>query len=129
MMLYRYLCLPVCPALCVHAVARALPCCFGLPNTRVSQCFLSRFTVASVHCRNESIGRRPVSRVVQRTLEKYVALSVGVDSLSRVINQIGNLKLYVQGPLLWYASEFMSEYPEENPNIVWSGWKHLETYE
>ena len=26
-------------------------------------------------------------------------------------------------------SEFVSEYPEENPNIVWSGRKHLETHE
>ena len=27
------------------------------------------------------------------------------------------------------TSEFVSEYPEENPNIVWSGRKHLETHE
>ena len=27
------------------------------------------------------------------------------------------------------TSEFVSEYPEENPNIVWSGRKHLETTE
>ena len=27
------------------------------------------------------------------------------------------------------ASEFVSEYPEENPNIVWSGRKHSETHE
>ena len=27
------------------------------------------------------------------------------------------------------TSEFVSEYPEENPNIVWSGRKHFETHE
>ena len=27
------------------------------------------------------------------------------------------------------TSEFVSEHPEENPNIVWSGRKHLETHE
>ena len=27
------------------------------------------------------------------------------------------------------TSEFVSEYPEENPNIVWSGRKHSETHE
>ena len=27
------------------------------------------------------------------------------------------------------TSEFVSENPEENPNIVWSGRKHLETRE
>ena len=27
------------------------------------------------------------------------------------------------------TSEFVSEYPEESPNIVWSGRKHLETHE
>ena len=27
------------------------------------------------------------------------------------------------------TSEFVSEYPEENPNIVWDGRKHLETHE
>ena len=55
---------------------------FGLSNTRVSpDVFISRFTVESVQCRNESIGRHPVSRVVQRTLGKYAALSVGVDQV------------------------------------------------
>ena len=108
MTLYRYLCLPVFPALCVSAVARALPwCCSGLSKTRLSRCFLSRLTVESVHCRNESIGRHPVSRVVQRTLGNYAALSVGVDSLFRVIDQVGNLEFsrYVRGPLSWYEGE------------------------
>ena len=27
------------------------------------------------------------------------------------------------------TSEFVSEYHEENPNIVWGGRKHLETFE
>ena len=78
-----------------------------LEHTCLSRCFLSRFTVESVRCRNESIGRHPVSRVVQLTLGKYAALSVGVDSLSRVIDQVGNLEFsrYVQGALLWYEGE------------------------
>ena len=48
-----------------------------------------------------------MSRVVQRTLGKYAALSVGVDSLSRVIDQGGNLEFsrYVHGPLSWYEGE------------------------
>ena len=48
-----------------------------------------------------------MSRVVERTLGKHAALSVGVDSLSRVFDQVGNLEFsrYVQGPLLWYEGE------------------------
>ena len=33
-----------------------------------------------------------MSRVVQRTLGKHAGLSVGVDSTSRVIDQVGNLE-------------------------------------
>ena len=72
------------------------PVCVGAPDKHVvSRCFLSRVTVESVHCRNESIGRHAVSRVVQRTLGKFAALSVGVDSLSRVIDQVRNLEFSV----------------------------------
>ena len=48
-----------------------------------------------------------MSLVVQRILGKYAALSVGVDSLSRVIDQVGSLDFsrYVQGPLSWYEGE------------------------
>ena len=54
---------------------------FDLSNTRLFRCFISRFTVESVQCRNESIRKNPVSRVVQRTLGKYAALSGVVDQV------------------------------------------------
>ena len=56
--------------LCFCGCTRASCVLFGHSNTRVSpDAFISRFTVESVQCGNESIGRHPVSRVVQRTLE------------------------------------------------------------
>ena len=87
--------------------ARFLGVVWSFEHTCLSRCFLSRFTVETVQCRKESIGKHPVSRVVQRTLGKYAALSVGVDSPSRVIDQVGNLVLswYVCGPLSWYEGE------------------------
>ena len=99
---------PLSCALCFCGCTRASLVLFcSFEHTCVSGCFLSRFTVESVHCRNESIGNHPVSRVVPRTLGKYAALSVGVDTLSRVIDQVGNLEFsrYVQGPLSWYEGE------------------------
>ena len=85
-----------------------------------------------------------MSRVVQRTLGKYAALSVGVDqwepgsfprcrpgckpgilevciwtSRGMKVNEFANLT----------TSEFVSEYTEEKPNTVWSGRKHLEPHE
>ena len=48
--------------LCFCGCTRASLVLFGLSNTRVSpDAFFSRFTVESVQCRNESIGRHPVS--------------------------------------------------------------------
>ena len=61
--------------------ARFLGVVWSFEHTSLSRCFLSRLSVESVQCRNESIGRQPVSRVVQRTLGKYAALSVGVDQV------------------------------------------------
>ena len=47
--LYRSLCLPVFPAFCVSAVARALPwCCLGFSNTRVSPDVLSPKSLSKV---------------------------------------------------------------------------------
>ena len=53
-----------------------------------------------------------MSRVAQRTLGKYAALSVGVDQVgtwlfSLVVDQVGNLEFsrYVYGPLSWYEGE------------------------
>ena len=53
-----------------------------------------------------------MSRVVQRTLGKYAALSVGVDQvgnfvLSRVADQVGNLEFSccVPGAISWYEGE------------------------
>ena len=78
-----------------------------------------------------------MSRVVQRTLGKYAALSVGVDSLSRVIDPgwksgvlavcckdlSRGMKVNEFADLT--TTGFVSEYPEENPNIMWSGRKQL----
>ena len=61
--------------------ARFLGVVWSFEHTCLSRCFLPRFTVESVQCRNESIRRHPVSRVVQRTLGKYAALAVGVDQV------------------------------------------------
>ena len=54
-------------------------------------------------CRNESIGRP--SRVTSATAYSWEVRSS--LSLSRVIDQVGNLEfsLYVQGPLSWYEGE------------------------
>ena len=67
-----------CIALCVFPFvlrslflrlhARFLGVVWSFEHTCLSDVFISRFTVESVQCRNESIGRHPVSRVVQRTL-------------------------------------------------------------
>ena len=80
--------------------ARFLGVIRSFEHTCLSRCFFSRFTVESVQCRNESIGRHPVSRVVQRTLGKFAALSVVVD-------QVGNPEFsrYVYGPLSWYEGK------------------------
>ena len=80
--LYRSWCLPVflrSVFLLLHA--RFLGFVWSFQHTCLSRCFIVRFTVESVQCRNESIGRHPMSRVVQRTLGKYGALSVGVEQV------------------------------------------------
>ena len=85
----------------------------GLSNTRVSpDVFISRFTIECVQSRSESLGRHPVSRVVQSTLGKYAALSVGVDQvgnlvLSVVADHVGNLEFSccVSGSLSLYEGE------------------------
>ena len=83
-----------------------------------------------------------MSRVVQRTLGKYAALSVGVDEvgnlvLSRVAEQVGTwnfrvvyLELSRGMKVNEFADcEFVSEYTDDECNIVWSGRKHLGTHE
>ena len=51
----------------LHARFSVSLVCVGDPDTSVfHEVFISRFTVKSVQCRNESIGRHPV---LQRTLE------------------------------------------------------------
>ena len=81
-----------------------------------------------------------MSRVVQRTLES-TQLSLLVSTLLPVLstrleiwNSRGMCKDLSRGMKVnefadLTTSEFVSEYPEENPNIVWSGRKHLETHE
>ena len=59
--LYRSLCLPVflrSVFLLLHA--RFLGVVWSFEHTCLSRCFISRFTVESVQCRNESIGRHSV---------------------------------------------------------------------
>ena len=84
----RFFCVP-CFCVCTRA---SFVFVWSFEHTCLSRWFISRFIDESVQCRNESIGRHLVSRVVQRTLGKYAALSVGVD-------QVGNLVLSrVAGP-------------------------------
>ena len=124
----------------LHARFSVSLVCVGDPDTSVfSPSFISRFTVDSAQCRNESIGRHPVSRVVQRTLES-TQLSLLVSTLLPVLstrlkiwNSRGMCKDFFRGMKVnefvdLTTSEFVSEYPEENPNIVWSGRKTLEKH-
>ena len=81
-----------------------------------------------------------MSRVVQRTLES-TQLSLLVSTLLPVLstrleiwNSRGVCKELSRGMKVnefadLTTSEFVSEYLEENPNIVWSGRKHLKTHE
>ena len=81
-----------------------------------------------------------MSRVVQRTRES-TQLSLLVSTLLPVLstrleiwNSRGMCKDLSRGIKVnefadLTTSEFVSEYPEENPNIVWSGRNHLETHE
>ena len=73
-----------------------------------------------------------MSRVVQRTLES-TQLSLLVSTLLPVLStrpEIWNSRgTKVNEFADLTTSEFVSEYPEENPNIVWSGRKHLETHD
>ena len=86
-----------------------------------------------------------MSRVVQRSLGKGAALSVGVDQVGTWLFSLLSTRLEAWNSRGMYmdlsrglkvnefadftASEFVSEYTEEKPNIVWSGRKHLETHE
>ena len=91
-----------------------------------------RFVLRSVFLRLHT------SRVAQRTLES-TQLSLLVSTLLLVLstrleiwNSRGMCKDLSRGMKVnefadLTTSEFVSENPEENPNIVWSGRKHLET--
>ena len=109
---------------------------FGLSNTLVSPDVLPQDSQSKVfNCRNESIGRHPVSRVEQRTLGKYAALS-GVDQVGTWLFSLLSTKLETWNSRGMYmdlsrgmkvnefadltTSEFVSKYTEEKPNIVWS---------
>ena len=83
--------------------------------------------------------------MVQRTLGKYAVLSVGVDQVGTWLFPVMSTRLEIWNSRGMYmdlcrgmkvnefaeltTSDFVSEYPEEKPNIVWSGWKRLETHE
>ena len=85
---------------------------FGHSNPRVSPDVSSQGSLSKVYNVETTIGRHPVSRVVQRTLGKYAALSVGVDQVenlvvSLVADQVGNLEFSccVPGSIWWYGGE------------------------
>ena len=98
----------------LHAHFSVSLVCVGDPDTSVF--------VESVQCRNESIGRHPVSRVVQRTLES-TQLSLLVSTLLPVLstrleiwNSRGMCKDLFRGTKVnefadLTTSEFVSEYP------------------
>ena len=125
--------------------ARFLGVVWSFEHTCFSHCFISRFTVESVQCRNESNGRHPVSRVVQRILGKYAALSVCVDQVGTWLFTLLSTRLETWNSRGMYmdlsrgmnvnefadltTSEFVSEYTGEKPNILWCGRKHLEAHE
>ena len=53
-------------------------------------------------------------------LETWISRGMYIDlSRGMKVNEFADLTI----------SEFVSEYTEEKPNIVWSGRKHLETHE
>ena len=142
MILYRHLCLSVCPAFCVSAVARALPwCCFGLSNTRVSPDAFSRDSMSKVFKVETSQLEGIPCHEWYSVLLGSTQLSLFVSTLFPVLstrleiwNSRGMCKDLSRGMKVnefadSTTSEFVSEYLEENPNIVWSGRKHLETHE
>ena len=137
-----------CIALCVFPFflrsvflllhARFLGVVWSFEHTCLSHCFISRFTVESVQCRNESNGRHPVSRVVQRILGKYAALSVGVDQVGTWLFSLLSTRLETWNSRGMYmdlsrgmkvnefadltTSEFVSEYTrgETQHCVEWS---------
>ena len=142
MILYRNLCLPVCRALCVSAVARALPwCCSGLPNTRVSPDAFSQDSLSKVFIvetsQLEGIPCHEWYSVLLGSTQPSLLVSTLVPVLStrlEIWSSRGMCKDLSRGMKVNEAaclttSEFVSEYPEENPNIVWSGrtWKLMST--
>ena len=99
--------------LCFFGCTRASFLLVGHSNTRVSPDVPSQGSLSKVS--NEETSQLAgilLSRVVQRTLGKYAALSVGVDQvgnlvLSRVADQVGNLDFSccVPGAISWYEGE------------------------
>ena len=133
--------------LCFSVCTRASLVLFGLSNTRLS---LPIFSL-KILCRKCSMQKRVNWKATRIT--SGTAYSGEVRSSLCCCRPGGNLALF---PVLstrleiWNSramyldlsrgmkvnefadlitSEFVSEYPEENPDIVWSGGKHLETHE
>ena len=117
-----------CPAFCVSAVARALPWCCLVFRTHVFLPMLSLkicYRKCSMKKTNQLegipchewysvlLGSTQLSLLV---LLRYVSLDL---SRGMKVNEFADLT----------TNEFVSEYPEENLNVVWSGRKHLETHE
>ena len=118
----------------LHARFSVSLVCVGDPDTCVLTKFHLKIQSKVFFVENESIGRHPVPRVVQRTLD-CTQLSLLVPTLLPVLstrleiwNSRGMCKAVFRGMKVnefadLTISEFVSEYPDENPNVVWSGRK------
>ena len=122
--------------LCSCCCTRFLGVVWYFENTCLSRCFVSRFNVESVQCRNESIGRHPVSRLVQRTLGEYAALSLLVSTRLETWNSRGMYMDLSRGMKVnefadLTTSEFVSpSFLMRNPTlcgVVGSTWKLMST--
>ena len=114
-------------ALRLHACISVSLVCVGDPDTSVFHEVLSQDSQSKVFNVETSqlegipchewysvlLGSTQLSLLV---LLRYVSLDL---SRGMKVNEFADLT----------TNEFVSEYPEENLNVVWSGRKHLETHE
>ena len=119
---------------CFCCCTRASLVLFGLSNTRVSPDTFSQDSLSEVFNVETSqlegischewysvlLGSTQLSQLVSTRLEIRNSHGMHMDlSRGMKVNEFADLT----------TSEFVSEYSEENSNIVWSGRKHLETHE
>ena len=125
--------------------ARFLRVVWSFGHTSLSRCFISRFTVESVQCRTSQLEGIPCHEWYSVLLEStqlslLVSTRLGTWFFPVLPIRLENLEFFVvylelsRGMKVnefadLASSEFVSEYTEDKPNIVWSGRKHLETHE